>query len=103
MNVTEDRNCALYLNNTVDFEAEESYQLEVQLISLQGFINKDFSTTQVTINVADVNDNKPYFIYPDNASTGKFYAAVSDSSPIAATVLQLKVQFLYDNLDVWIR
>lgn len=92
MNVTEERNCALYLNDTVDYETEESYQLEVQLISLQGFINKDFSTTQVTINVADVNDNKPHFVYPDNARTEKFYAAVSDFSPIATTVLQLKVR-----------
>lgn len=33
-------------------------------MSLQGFINKEFAVTQVTVNVQDVNDNKPYFIYP---------------------------------------
>lgn len=36
----------------------------VEIMSLQGFINKEFAVTQVTVNVQDVNDNKPYFIYP---------------------------------------
>lgn len=91
VNVTEDRNCAIYLNKSLDYEKEESYQLDIELISLQGFINKDFSTTQITINVADVNDNKPYFIFPTVGNSEKYYAAISDNAPIASTVLQVKV------------
>lgn len=92
MNVTEERNCALYLNGTLDFENEESYQLEVQLISLQGFINRDFSTTQVTVNVVDINDNTPFFIYPTSTKPGKYYAAIPNNAPLATTVIQVKVK-----------
>ncbi|KAF5307334.1 hypothetical protein FQR65_LT07051 [Abscondita terminalis] len=90
VNITEERNCALFLNGTLDFEKEESYQLEVQLISLQGFINRDFSTTQVTINVGDINDNKPYFIFPANNRMEKFYSAISHSAPLSTTLIQIK-------------
>lgn len=81
----------MYLNGSLDYENEESYQLEIQLISLQGFINRDFSTTQVAINVIDVNDNTPTFIYPKNTISGKYYAAVPYNTPLSTTVIQIKV------------
>lgn len=90
MNVTQDRNCALYLNASLDYEDQESYEMQVELMSLQGFINKEFSVTQVTINVADVNDNAPYFIYPNYAKANKFYAAIPRNAPLATTVIQIK-------------
>lgn len=90
INVTEDRNCALYLNGTLDYEMEESYSIEVQIMSLQGFINKEFAITEVTINVGDVNDNAPYFIY-QNDKAKKYYAALADNAPLATTVIQIKV------------
>lgn len=90
MNVTEDRNCALYLNATLDYEIEESYDMEIQLMSLQGFINKDFSITQVSINVGDINDNKPFFIYPTYATGTKFHAALPENAPLATSVIQIK-------------
>ncbi|KAF5300091.1 hypothetical protein FQA39_LY11283 [Lamprigera yunnana] len=90
VNITEEKNCALYLNGTLDYEKEESYQLEVQLISLQGFINRDFSTTQVTINVGDVNDNKPSFLFSPNSNQDKYYAALSTNAPLSTTVVQVK-------------
>lgn len=90
INVTEDRNCALYLNSTLDFESEESYNLEVQLMSLQGFINKEFSVTHITIHVGDVNDNTPFFIFPNYALSKKFYAAIPANAPLGASVIQIK-------------
>lgn len=90
VNVTEDRNCALYLNSTIDYETEESYNIEVQLMSLQGFINKDFSITQITVHVGDINDNKPFFIYPNYATSEKFYAAVPENAPLGTSVIQIK-------------
>ncbi|KAJ8937490.1 hypothetical protein NQ314_011880 [Rhamnusium bicolor] len=66
INVTEERNCALYLNDTVDYETQETYHFEVEIMSLQGFINKEFAITQITVNVVDINDNKPYFIFPNS-------------------------------------
>lgn len=59
-------------------------------MSLQGFINKEFSVTQITINVVDVNDNEPYFIYPSYSKSKKFYAALSENSPLATSVIQIK-------------
>ncbi|XP_018578210.1 cadherin-99C [Anoplophora glabripennis] len=89
INVTEERNCALYLNDTVDYETQESYEFEVEIMSLQGFINKEFAIAQITVNVVDVNDNKPYFIFP-STETKKYFAAISTNSPLSTTVTQVK-------------
>lgn len=90
VNVTSDRNCALYLNASLDYETEESYLLEIELVSLQGFINKEFSKTHVTINIADINDNAPIFVFPDERMQ-KFYAAVPKGASLSTTVTQIKV------------
>ncbi|XP_018318616.1 cadherin-99C [Agrilus planipennis] len=90
VNVTDDRNCALYLNGSLDFETEETYHLVVELMSIQGFLNHDFKITKITINVADVNDNIPYFIYPSGSATDKYYAAITKTTPVASTVVQIK-------------
>ncbi|CAH1118837.1 unnamed protein product [Phaedon cochleariae] len=89
INVTEDRNCALYLNATLDYETEESYKFEVEIMSLKGFINRDFAIAQITINVLDVNDNEPFFLYP-NKQYHKYYAAISDGSSLGTPVAQIK-------------
>lgn len=89
INVTEERNCALYLNDTVDYETQESYQFEVEIMSLQGFINKEFAIAQITVNVLDINDNMPYFIFP-SVETKKYYSAISMNSPLSTTVTQVK-------------
>lgn len=92
MNVTEERNCALYLNDTVDYEEVESYKIEVDLVSVQAFLNKKFSRTQVSINVVDINDNKPFFIKSNNIQD-KFYAAIPNTAALATTVIQIKVGY----------
>ncbi|XP_030756707.1 cadherin-99C [Sitophilus oryzae] len=120
LNVTEDRNCAIYLNNSLDFETQEQYIFDVEIMSLQGFINKDFAVTQITVNVQDVNDNKPMFIYPVESSLNyrnvnrsriedvgdndiethssgdrfkmKYYAAIPIDSAINSAVTQIKAE-----------
>ncbi|CAH1132181.1 unnamed protein product [Ceutorhynchus assimilis] len=113
LNVTEDRNCALYLNGSLDFENQEQYVFDVEIMSLQGFINKDFAVTQVTVNVQDVNDNKPYFVYPfdvevlpkktfeevesndiEAKNDKKYFAAVAIDSPLDSAVTQIKAEDL---------
>ncbi|KAI4458345.1 fat atypical cadherin-related [Holotrichia oblita] len=89
VNVTEERNCALYLNDTLDYEEVESYKIEVDLVSVQAFLNKKFSKTQVSINVVDINDNKPFFIKSSNIQD-KFYAAIPNTAALATTVIQIK-------------
>lgn len=74
----------------MDFETEESYTIEVQLMSLQGFINKEFSKTLITIHVGDVNDNKPFFIFPNYAIAKKYYAGITGNAPLGASVIQIK-------------
>ncbi|XP_056636781.1 cadherin-99C [Diorhabda sublineata] len=88
-NTTEDRNCAIYLNDTLDYETQESYDFEVEIMSLKGFINKEYAITEITVNVVDVNDNKPFFVFP-TSGVEKYYAAFSYSSPISTTVTQVK-------------
>lgn len=90
VNVTQDRNCALFLNQSLDFETQENYFIEVKLVSLQGFINKEYSKSEVTINVADVNDNIPQFVFPNNKRL-KYYSAVSKGAPLSSTIAQIKV------------
>lgn len=78
----------------MDYEVKESYKLELQLESLQGFVNPMHSTTMISIHVVDVNDNKPRFILPqleNEISRGKFYTALPINAPLASTVTQIKV------------
>ncbi|VVC88252.1 unnamed protein product [Leptidea sinapis] len=41
--LTEERDCAIYLNSSLDYETLTEYSLEVQLESIQGLINPDSS------------------------------------------------------------
>lgn len=102
VNITSDRTCALYLSKQIDYEDKENYEIELQLESLQGFVNPMQSNTMVSIHVIDVNDNKPSFIYPDlqnEITNGKFYAALPHSAPLTTTVMQIKVGIeIYTNI-----
>lgn len=83
----------MYLNESLDYEVKENYDIELQLESLQGFVNPMHSTTMISIHVVDVNDNKPRFILHDmdnEITKGKFYAALPFSSPLSTTVTQIK-------------
>ncbi|XP_012288920.1 cadherin-99C [Orussus abietinus] len=94
-NVTEERNCALRLKKgSLDFEARESYQIKIKLESLSGLLNADRNTTMVKIQVLDVNDNKPEFIFPESGGRdlirGRYFAAIPRTAQFGTTVLQVE-------------
>jgi hypothetical protein len=94
--LTEDRDCAIYLNSsTLDYEALNEYTLEVQLESIQGLINPDSSKALVKVHVTDVNDNAPLFVFRDQSTIagamGKYFAIVTRDTLLDTNVLQVKV------------
>ncbi|XP_076395319.1 cadherin 99C isoform X2 [Megachile rotundata] len=93
-NVTEERNCALRLKKgALDFETTESYQVKIKLESLSGLLNSGRNTTMVKIQVLDVNDNKPEFIFPESnqkLSRGRYFAAIPRTAQFTSTVIQVK-------------
>ncbi|XP_066582504.1 cadherin-99C isoform X2 [Prorops nasuta] len=92
--VTEERNCAIRLKKGIlDYETTESYQIKVRLESLSGLQNSDRNTTMVKIQVLDVNDNKPEFIFPEgnqDLTRGRYFAEVPRKAQFASTVTQIK-------------
>ncbi|XP_028050780.1 cadherin-99C isoform X1 [Monomorium pharaonis] len=93
-NVTEERNCALRLKKgALDYETTESYQIKIKLESLSGLLNSGRNTTMVKIQVLDVNDNKPEFIFPEASqklTRGRYFAAIPRTAQFASTVVQVK-------------
>ncbi|XP_015434826.1 PREDICTED: LOW QUALITY PROTEIN: protocadherin-15-like, partial [Dufourea novaeangliae] len=93
-NVTEERNCALKLKRgALDYETTESYQIKIKLESLTGLLNSGRNTTMVKIQVLDVNDNKPEFVFPEsnnNLMKGRYFAAIPRGAQFASTVIQVK-------------
>ncbi|XP_076383381.1 cadherin 99C isoform X1 [Megalopta genalis] len=93
-NVTEERNCALMLKKgALDYESTESYQIKIKLESLSSLLNSGRNTTMVKIQVLDVNDNKPEFLFPEGnkkLSRGRYFAAIPRSAQFASTVIQVK-------------
>ncbi|XP_043289461.1 cadherin-99C isoform X2 [Venturia canescens] len=93
-NVTEERNCALRLKKgSLDYEKTEFYQIKIKLESLSGLLNADRNTTMVKIQVIDINDNKPEFIFPEdprNLRKKRYFAAIPRSAQFSSTVIQVK-------------
>jgi hypothetical protein len=53
--------------------------------------NEIITNLQVKVNVVDVNDNRPHFIFPNKKFNGKYFGAIPVDSQIGTTVLQVKV------------
>ncbi|XP_028034875.1 cadherin-99C [Bombyx mandarina] len=95
--LTEDRDCAIYLNtSSLDYETLSEYSLEVQLESIQGLINPDSSRALVKVHVTDVNDNHPVFVFNEQstvaAAKGKYFAIVNKEMLLGTNVLQVKAK-----------
>ncbi|XP_043486024.1 cadherin-99C isoform X1 [Polistes fuscatus] len=92
--VTEERNCALKLKKgALDYETTEFYQIKIRLESLSGLLNSGRNTTMVKIQVIDVNDNKPEFIFPEDDNklrNGRYFAAIPRNVQFGSGVLQVK-------------
>lgn len=84
----------MYLSNTLDYETKETYELEIQLDSLQGLVNPMRSSAIVKLQVVDVNDNLPQFVFPRqkrSIGTGTYYGALPRDAGLNIVVLQVKV------------
>ncbi|XP_045767682.1 cadherin-99C isoform X1 [Maniola jurtina] len=94
--LTEERDCAIYLNGSLDYETLTEYSLEVQLESIQGLINPEGNKAVIKVHVTDVNDNAPVFIFPEQSTIvgakGKYFAIATKEMPLGANVLQVKAK-----------
>ncbi|XP_034940694.1 cadherin-99C [Chelonus insularis] len=95
-NITEERNCALRLKKGIlDYETVEFYQIKIKLESLSGLLNSHRNTTMVKIQVIDVNDNKPEFIFPEDPlglRRRRYFASIPRNAQFSFSVLQVKAQ-----------
>ncbi|PSN56931.1 Cadherin-99C [Blattella germanica] len=92
-NTTDDRNCELRLNSAnLDHERTSGYKLTLKLDTLSGLVNPSKSMATVKVNVVDVNDNKPHFVFPDAKFDGTYFGAIPFDSQIGTNVLQVKAE-----------
>ncbi|KAG9347732.1 hypothetical protein JZ751_003746, partial [Albula glossodonta] len=74
----------------MDREAQESYQVIVQVKDMMGLSGGHSATTTVTVSLSDVNDNGPAFHH------NLFTFAVAESAPVGTTVGRI----MADDADV---
>ncbi|XP_069688978.1 cadherin-99C isoform X2 [Periplaneta americana] len=92
-NITEDRNCELRLKSgSLDHEKKSEYQIEIKLDTLSSLVNPTRSTATVKINVVDLNDNRPHFIFPNDKFNGKYFGAIPMDSQIGTIALHVKAE-----------
>ncbi|OXU31282.1 hypothetical protein TSAR_011025 [Trichomalopsis sarcophagae] len=93
-NITEEKNCALWLEKAeLDFESTESYQIKIRLQAAAGLIKSGRNITMVKIQVVDVNDNKPEFMFPQaNLTKDRYFANVPLAAHFDSTVLEVKAR-----------
>lgn len=95
--MTDDKNCAIYLiAPRLDYENQTEYHLEVHLDSLQGLVNPDRSYASLRLHVTDVNDNSPYFVFPEQpeikGARKKYYAVVTKDIDLDSNIIQVQVR-----------
>lgn len=96
VNITGEKTCDLLLGEKpLDYEKKHEYILKLRLDSLADYINQNKSVTTVKIQVIDVNDNKPYFVFPNYTKLfkkEKYFGAVAKDKKELRTVLQVKAE-----------
>ncbi|XP_039297705.1 cadherin-99C isoform X1 [Nilaparvata lugens] len=96
-NITEQRNCELRLGEKkLDHETTSEFNLKLRLETLANLINPARSSTNVKVQVEDVNDNSPQFVYPESSRRyhkQKYFGAVAkDKKDVGVTVLHVKAE-----------
>ncbi|XP_034178861.2 cadherin 99C isoform X3 [Osmia lignaria lignaria] len=81
----------------LDYERENQHILIIGTVEntsdLPGSTTKVVVNVQVKIQVLDVNDNKPEFIFPESnqkLSRGRYFAAIPRAAQFTSTVIQIK-------------
>lgn len=83
------------MSGPLDSERRGQYQLTVQLDTLAGLVNPARATTRVKVQLEDLNDNVPRFVFPSGGlgarpEGGRYFGAVPQDAPIGTSVLQVK-------------
>ncbi|XP_065211081.1 cadherin-99C isoform X2 [Planococcus citri] len=93
-NVTADKNCELRIKEAkLDHEHEPEFKLKIRLDTLTGLVNPDKSVTNVNVQVTDVNDNTPRFIYPETShrfAKQAYFGAIAKDKEVSSPVIQIK-------------
>ena len=77
----------------LDREVSAFYDLVMELDTLSAFANPRRRSTRIRVDVADVNDNAPQFVYDQGGIVeDQYLVAVPDSLPVGADVFQIKVR-----------
>ncbi len=71
----------------LDFETAKNYRLIVR--AQDGGVPSKSNTTQVLVEVSDVNDNEPRFF------AGAFHETIQENVPVGYTVLVVKVRVAF--------
>ncbi|XP_073993428.1 cadherin 99C isoform X1 [Rhodnius prolixus] len=96
-NITGEKICELRLaEGKLDHEKQTEYILKLRLDTLADYLShENRSTTTVKVQVQDINDNSPQFIYPSYAKIfkkDKYFGAVAKDKKELRGVLQVKAE-----------
>ncbi|GIY89514.1 cadherin-99C [Caerostris extrusa] len=91
---TNHRDCELRLQTgDLDYERQNRYVLTVRLVTVGGMFGDSRLRTDISVQVVDVNDNKPEFLFQPRYSrvfSDKYIAALSHDAPLETAFLQVQ-------------
>ena len=86
----------IYNKGPLDHEANVRYDVDLRINTLSAYANPRRTAAKVRIDVADVNDNAPQFVYEGEASselvTDQYLVAIPDATSVGAAVFALKAE-----------
>ncbi|KAK7603537.1 hypothetical protein V9T40_003536 [Parthenolecanium corni] len=92
--ISPDKNCSLRVKDAkLNYEHEESFKLKIRLDSVAGYVNPARSIANVNVEVVDVNDNEPRFIYPktiERFAKQAYFGAIARDEKVSSSVIQIK-------------
>ncbi|XP_067139114.1 cadherin-99C isoform X2 [Centruroides vittatus] len=89
----EARDCEIRTRDQgLDYEKTSRYTLIINLNTVEGFFGSSRLSTQVIINIIDLNDNRPQFVIPPRYSqltSNRYLAALSSDAPVGTKFFQV--------------
>lgn len=89
--MTAEKYCAIYVDKSLDYEETSAFNITVQMIIPQHTSQPKLSSTQIRINVEDVNDNEPKFVLPSEVFDKKMYSSLTKDIPQSTRIAEVKV------------